>query len=492
MSTQNVSQSAAAGLPKSSPIILSSFRAAALVAFAVCVTVCACVVVLLDVRTRPIYGDFCRASFGRSNASGIITFTGWEYTHWTGRWAGVWLESLLLSKTPQPAAYPWLVLLLIAGQGALLYVAVRYLIADSRWALYFTALIATVYWAVMPNLQQGTHWVLGIVESQLPLTTISLLFVLVISQRLTATGQPTLPVKIAVAVLGFLTPAFHELAGIMLVLALSLITATAFASKSPLRKTWLIAWTATTIGFLIVFVAPGNAVRMATIPNRGNHAIVIHEVLSAIKQYILPWCLDFRHWLLAVLLWVDPRIAALRTRLPGLSSFWAISIFLLCWISLVVGAVGPAVWNLGTAPPGRTMNMIYGMFLMGWIALAFLVIRPHPNPSVSIQPAQSAVVFPGALLLLCALVGTSHNTRWSISDFRHGRAQAWGEEMDQRYAVLKSGGRDANIIVPPISEFSKGSTLAGVDIYGDPNRGVNRCTAKYFGVASVRVSSSTE
>ena len=195
--------------------------------------------------------------------------------------------------------------------------------------------------------------------------------------------------KIAVGVLGILTPALHELAGIILVLALSLITATAFASKSPLRKMWLIAWTATRVGFLIVFVAPGNAIRMGTIPNRGNPSTVIHEVLSAINQYILPWCLDFRHWLLAVLLWVDPRVASLRERLSGLSSFRAISVFLLSWISLIVIAIGPAVWNLGSPPPGRTMNMIYGMFLMGWIALAFLVMRPHP--SVSIQPAYRAV-----------------------------------------------------------------------------------------------------
>ena len=134
--------------------------------------------------------------------------------------------------------------------------------------------------------------------------------------------------------------------------------------------------------------------------------------------------------------------------------------------------------------------MIYGMFLMGWIALAFLVMRPHPT--VLIQPAYRAVIFPGALLLLCALVVTSHNTLWSIADLRRGRAKAWAAEMDQRFAVLKSAGRNAEVVLPPISDYARGSTFAGVDIYDDPNRGVNRCTAKYFGVASVRVSSSTE
>jgi hypothetical protein len=148
-------------LSKGLSVTSDSFRKAALVVFVTCVTVCASVVFLLVIRTRPIYGDFCRASLreGSSltqyNAPGIIHYTGWIYSHWSGRWAGVGLETLLLSTTPLPSAYPGLILILIAARCLLLYVAVQELIADSRWALYFSALIATVYWAVMPSPQQG-------------------------------------------------------------------------------------------------------------------------------------------------------------------------------------------------------------------------------------------------------------------------------------------------------------------------------------------------
>jgi len=483
-------------LSKGSSVTLVSFQTGALAAFTACVTVCTSVVFLLVMRARPVYGDFCRASLRRGfghihyNVPGIIPYVGYVYSNWSGRWAGVGLEALLLSTTPLPSAYPWLALILIAAQGLLLYFAIRELIVDSRWALYFSAVIATVYWAVMPSPQQGIYWILGAAESQLPLTLMPLLFALVLSQRSTDAKQPTVLVKIAVVVLGFLTPAFHELAGIILLLALSLVTATAFASKSPLRKMWLIAWTATSIGFLIVFIAPGNAIRMGTIPNRGNHSIVIHEVLSAIRQYVLPWCLDFRHWLLAVLLWVDPHVASLRERLPGLSTFRAIIAFMLSWISLIVIAIGAAVWNLGNHPPGRTMNMVYAMFLMGWIALAFLAMRPHP--SLSIQPARRAVILSGALLLLCALVATSDNTVRGISDLVHGRTKTWEAEMNHRHAVLKSADRNANVVVPPISDFAKKSALSWADITEDPNFFANQCLAQYYGVASVRISPSTE
>ena len=49
-------------MSKGLSVTVAFFQTAALVAFAVCVTVCASVVLLLVMRTRPIYGDFCRAA----------------------------------------------------------------------------------------------------------------------------------------------------------------------------------------------------------------------------------------------------------------------------------------------------------------------------------------------------------------------------------------------------------------------------------------------
>jgi hypothetical protein len=398
----------------------------------------------------------------------------------------VGLETILLSTSPLPSAYPWLVAILIVAQCLLLYLAVRELIVDARWAVYFSALIALVYWAGMPSIQQGIFWVLGAVESQLPLTVMSLLFALVLARGSTDRKQSTLFVTIAVAALGFLTPALHELAGIILVLTLSLVTATAFVSKSPLSKTWLIAWTASIVSFLIVYVAPGNAIRMAGTPNRGNHATLIHEMLSAAHHYVLPWFLDFRHGLLAVLLWVDPHVASLREKLAGLSSFRAISGFLVCWISLIVFAIAAVVWNVGSSPPGRTLDMIYGIFLMGWVTLAFLLVRPHPG--VSNAADYRSVILPGALLLFCVLVVTSNNTTRSIGDLIHGRSRTWETELNHRYVLLKSAGPTAEVLVPPISDFAKTSTLFSLDISQDQNRWPNRCLAKYYDVASVRIS----
>jgi hypothetical protein len=472
---------------------VASYRVTALVAFFACVTLCALSVLLLVTHTQPRQDDFCRASVVADSSwvippllqrPGIIQITVLTYLNWSGRWAGVGVETFLLSTTTLPGAYPWLVFMLIAIQCLLLYFAIRVFVVDARLALYLSAAIASVYWATMPSPQQGIFWIPGAVESQLPLTLGSLLFALALSRGPTATKQSTRLATIAASVLGFVTPAFHELAGGVLALALSAITAAALLSKSSQRKMWLIVWTTSAIGFLVVFVAPGNSIRMAASPNRGNYLAVIKGSWGAIYHYVLPWCLDFKHWLLAVLLWLDPRVAPIRKKFSGLSSFRAISGFLLVWISLIMIAIGAAIWNIGRQPPGRTMNLIYGMFLIGWIALVFLVTRP--NPSFSFHPAHRAATLSAVLFLLSALVVTSNNTVLSIGDLVRGRAGSWDAELNRRSALLKSAGRNADVLLPPISARPK--NLTSNDITKDPNFWANRCLSQYFGVNSVRIS----
>lgn len=471
---------------------VASYRVAALVAFGACVTLCSCAVFLLVIRTHPILDDFCHPPswadplFLQSRYHGIFYSTRLTYLNWSGRWAGVGVENLLSSTTALPGAYPWFVFMLIATQCLLLYFAIWEFVLDTRQALYLSAVIASVYWATMPSPQQGIFWIPGAVESQLPLTLGSLLFALVLSRRPTDSKQSTRLATIAASVLGFVTPAFHELAGGVLVLVLSAITATAFLWKSSQRKMWLIVWITSAIGFLVVFVAPGNSIRMAANPSRGKYLFMIKELLGATHYYVLPWCLDFKHWLLAVLLWFDPCVASLRRKLSGLSSFRAIGSFLLVWISLIIFAIGATIWNLGGQPPGRTMNLIYGMFLIGWITLAFLVTRPHP--SFSFHPAHRVATLSAALFLLSAVVATSNNTVLSVADIVRGRARSWDAELNHRSVLLKSAGRDADVLLPPLSERAQKSLLAWDDMTEDPNHWGNRCVSHYFGVASVRIS----
>ena len=419
---------------------------------------------------------------------GIVNLTALTYLNWSGRWAGVGIEVAMLSTMPLPSAYPWLVFALIVVQCLLLYAAIWLFVGNIRLALFFSAVIACVYWATMSSPEQGLFWIPGAVESQLPLTLVSLMFALVLSRRIVNTKRSGRLTAIAAAVLAFVIPAFHELAGTVLVFSLSVITASAWLSKSDDRKTWLIVFTTSALGFLVVFFAPGNSARISAVPNRGNYLETVKGSWEVVHHYVVPWFLDFRHWLLASLIWLDPGVASLRKKFSGLSSFGKISGFLLIWISLILIAIGAAIWNLAKEPPARTMNLIYGMFLIGWLGLAFVLTRPHPR--FSLHPALRTMALSIILILLSALIATSHNTVMSIADVARGRAQSWDAELNRRVVMLKAADRNTDVIVPPIQ--SRPESLAGNDITSDPNHWSNRCLAKYYGAKSVSIPAAAK
>jgi hypothetical protein len=352
-------------------------------------------------------------------------------------------------------------------------------------AAYLSAVTASVYWATMPDRQTGMFWITGNIENQLPLTLGLLLFSLALSYHPTAARPVNRLRAIAACGLGFVTPAFHELSGGVLVFALSAITARVFLAKNSDRKIWLAVWAASTIGFLVVFVAPGNFVRMdVTNPHR-SYSILIWGLLHTIHHYILPWCLDFKHWLLAILLWFDPGIASVRRKFSGMNSLRAISGFVLVWISSIMLAVGAAIWPQSKIEiDGRTLDFIYGMYLSGWITLAFLLIRPHPR--FSVHPAHRVTTLSSALFLFSVLVATSANTMTSIADIISGRARSWSAEWDRRFAVLQTAGQSADVILAPLSMDPE--NLVWNDIKGDTKNTWNRCLSLLFHVHSIQIS----
>jgi hypothetical protein len=259
--------------------------------------------------------------------------------------------------------------------------AIKQFLSDTRSALCLTALLACIYWATLPSVQQGVFWITGGIENQLSVALALFLLALLLSPRAIQTARSRLWRTIVACLLALTLPAFHELLGGILVLVLSAITmtmilSTMILSKSPNLRVWVVVLATAVIGFLIVFLAPGNAIRLITFPNRAKFATTFKLSLETVRFYLLPWCLDFKHWLVAVLLWVDLRTTSLRRQLPGLGSLHSIGGFCCIWLSVVMIGIIAAIWNTGEPIPARTMNLIYGVFLAGWIVMAFLLTRP--------------------------------------------------------------------------------------------------------------------
>ena len=480
---------------------VGSYRVAALVTFMVSVALCTCTVLLLITWAEPLLDDFCNATFAvyppqpmlgvhtLHRGPGIINYLIWHYLNWSGRWAGIGFETLIVSEPRLPGAYPWVVFMIIAVQYLFLCLAIWNFVEDVRLTLYLCALIASAYWANMPSPQEGVFWVPAAVEDQLPLTLGLVLFSFILSRHPSAKASSTRFRTIAASGLGLVTPAFHELAGGVLVLALSAITASAFLWGSSDKKMWLTVWGATAVGFLVVFVAPGNFQRLnvARMDTSANYLMLFRELFREIRRYILPWCLDFKHWLLAVVIWLDPGVASVRAKFSGMSSFRAIVGFALVWLLSIMMILGVPIYIYGGQPAGRTLDFIYGVFLIGWVTLAFLLTQPHPR--FSLPPAYRVTTLSSALFLFSVLVLTSNNTATGMLDIVSGRARSWSAEMNNRFTALKTAGRSADLFLPPISAHP-GILSPGDDINEKPAYWANQCLSLYFGVSSVQVSTS--
>jgi hypothetical protein len=462
----------------------AGYRTLAKLGFAVSAALCAGVVLVLAWYAQPIQDDFCFASRWVDSPTpqqlGIGQYIGWYYLNWNGRWAMLSIDLLLFSAMASPAGYPVLVLLLIAAECVLIYLAVRRFVIDPRLAWFLTVLAALVYWATMPSPQQVIFWVSGAVPYGFPLSLTLLLLGLVVARR----QPPSRLETVAPPVLAFVIPGFHELAGEILVFILSAGVLAAIFSKSAARGIWLMTWAASVLGFLVVYIAPGNAHRMAVAPSRGDIVTITGGLLDLLHYQLLPWCLDL-HWLLALVIWLDPGIGAARARLAAISSPRGVIALGFVWVASLIIAAATMFWVSGNDRfPPRTLDFIYGVFLIGWAALAFL-IRP-PEPRSAIHPAHRAIALSVALGLLSVLVATSQNTVAAVRDIASGRAAAWNAELNSRFAALRAAGPQAEMRLPSLAAQPK--NLAWEDITEDPNHFANWCLARYFGVASVRVS----
>lgn len=457
---------------------------------------CASLVFTLATYAKPMQDDFCRAVLipeptwftipPRLQKPGIMEMTALNYLNWSGRWAGLGLEISLLSTTRQPRAYPYLVIGLLAAQLVLLYLAIRFATQQWRLALYVSGLLALVYWANMPSPQAGLFWIPGAIESQLPLSLLMLFFGLTLFRY--AEGSKSTVAAVVSIILAFVIPAFHELAGSVLVLAVTLLTASSWIAGSHFRRQWLVLWACALGGFLIVFIAPGNHARMSVISNRGNPSTVVRATWGVLRHQVIPWCLGLKHWLLAALIFLDSRVQGMRRKLPGWSSFRKIASFALVWLALIVFAIAATTWSIGKLPPLRSMNLFYGMFVIGWIALAFLTVRPEGEVPWR-RPYNVAVVC-GALLFFSALAVRSQNTVTAVSDVVRGSAMAWDTELDRRFAMLQSADKGADVVVPKLS--ARPGSLVWIDITSNPTFWSNRCLAQYYGVHSVRIPASRD
>jgi hypothetical protein len=260
--------------------------------------------------------------------------------------------------------------------------------------------------------------------------------------------------------------------------------------KPPVTKaTFGILFLLSLTGFLINALAPGTALRQAAFgePEYAGLARIAVAIADSFRQAssdIDTWLLhDFR--ILAALLFLTPvfyRMAE-KTSYPFKYPLWVV-LFSFC---LYAAEYAPEVYVMRGLRLTRSLNIIYFAFvllvflnyfyLVGYMARLVREGQISFSRGFLVRCAYMACAFALVFVFCSASRYRSHTSIIAARELRHGTAQQYSREMNERYKIL----HDDSIKQVEFPPLSVGSELLYAYIIGtDRDHWVNRSAAQFY------------
>jgi hypothetical protein len=432
---------------------------------------------------QPLADDFARGYKGR--VQGVVPATVHEYYTWTGRWAGSGFNYFLTSSFDLVWAYPLLLLitpaLLAVSVYALLHAAG---IGESvRQRLALTASSLALYWAGMPHPGESVYWLTGSGENLAGLALCLLLIAGLLRHR-PRRNVTTWATGDGLCGLAVLATGFHELFALLLCILLAGGTLVLWLTKDPRR--WLCACCllAAFAGFLVVYAAPGNAVRRADFPLAADLSTTLRLTVTQGVSNAVPWVLDVR--LLGATALVLLLAPAAITATPATRAVGGRETAIVAgtWLCAIAAAFAAASWAIGMEMPWRTLNGVYLIFLLGWFWLLVMLTRQlsrRDPPLLAATPLMRRIAV-GLFVLSMLLTG---NTWQGVRDLRRS-APEYRLTLRNRWQSLEVAAKrgEQDVLVEPLHVRPQ-SYITYFELRDDPAYWENWSVAHYFGLRTV-------
>ncbi len=448
------------------------------------------VAVTLFQYAHPLADDFARGYKGR--VQGIVPATIYEYFTWTGRWAACGLSYFLTTTFDIVRFYPLLLTIIPLALAAAVYLLLQASeIGTTRWqraALAAGAL--AVYWAGLPDPGDTFYWLTGSVDNVVGLVVSLLLLAGLIGFR-ARTPFSSVAVGIGLSLLAVLATGFHEVFGLILCIVLAGGALKAWLAGDPRRWLWTVCLAAASIGFLIVYIAPGNALRRAGFDLAGNLGVTLQFTVKQGIPNVVLWVIDIRLLAATILLLILAPQSLIKHRASRRVTSLDVLSVALTWIISIFAAFVAVYWAIGMNIPSRTLNGIYLIFLTGWFWVLIMLMRrfaERDKPLVIAAPLLRRIAV--AIFVVAMLL--TGNTWQALRDLG-GAAPAYSAAMNTRHRLLAAaaarGEQDAT--VGPLPEKPK-SFIQYYELRQDPEYWENWSVAHYFGLNTVRMSGKSD
>lgn len=252
-----------------------------------------------------------------------------------------------------------------------------------------------------------------------------------------------------------------------------------FKHKKPYA---FLPFAAACIGFLIMFNAPGTALRQSQLQKAG----VLNTILNTLSycKSLLPWL--SLPWLLSLLLITPLLIRFFRSRKEDSVRFPLIP--LLYSVMVVCGMLCVPFYAMSFFGDGRLTNVVWATFvLLSWLdyalVLRFVVFRLKEKKLHRLLTGESDILTAclAALILILAVILPADHHRSSailaVDELQDGSAAEYAAEMDARFVLFKQD--CSELKVPALSV--RPELLFFADLGSDSDAWPNSVIGKYYG-----------
>ncbi|HEY0322548.1 MAG TPA: hypothetical protein VGC66_16450 [Pyrinomonadaceae bacterium] len=405
--------------------------------WALALLLCIAPFLVITLFVHPVYDDYCHAA--ATVEYGVRGAVRHMYLFWSGKYFSTTVLAFHPIAFGSFPAYKLVSIAIIL----LTFISVYFLVSVllKREATVVEKLIAASFFTAlfsnqMPELTEGYYWMPGSITYMLGVILTVFFFGSVvrlfdsrgISRRLWFLSCSLL----IVAIVG----SSETLMAIFFLLMLS-ITIKAFVCRDDSKWLWLWFLLLTTVCTLVVFMAPGNAVRSSRFA--GGHRLFYSLLFSSAQEarFLLKW-LSNPALILGTILFI-PVAYRLSEKNELLKRHFKFHPFagLLLLLAIVFLGFFPAYWSTGLLGQHRTVNLVFFLFLLGWflnLTMWVSYLRRKFGWAVASLPIYVYVI---CLLLIPLSLLATNNTRETIEDLASGRAFRYDMQMKQRYLQIE-------------------------------------------------------
>lgn len=450
--------------------------------------------------SRYLADDYCTAAI--LEAEGFFGSQSYWYTMWTGRFGYTFAMNVVelfgvgaAPILPALLLLTWLVVLtwvvsqisgMLAGQSRSIMVS-----------LAFATVMLFHLVHTLPDIGMTLYWQTGSVNYLIPLI-LTCLLVGMASRWATQPGTLTHRELATFGLIAVLIPGFNETHTIVQLGAFAVILASLIllSDRAVIRRFLPLVGVglfSTVLGFLIVYVAPGNEARRALSPEPGPWPEVLRVSLDGTNRFLIGYVNYQRATLatavvIAIIAWASYTHTAQKLPHPtARQSMLFLLISANCLYAVVVLCYLPSKYLLGNVSPRSMATAAFAVTLL--LALWSLLLGywlARWSGACSAWISQRVLLVMGALALVLAMwSGPLHIAELALadrSDFS-AYARAWDQRHD--YLLSQSGVNTGNVEIAAI-----GNRVIPVDVTVDPAHWINDCMARYYDVDSVTADES--